>query len=178
MKSSHFANDTQSSRHDYCFSPMSPALSTIFSHDNHSQHLFGDLVSSSDFRETFDNQSSDGPALSTRQDYSMHECNNNRMFTNDSKPIRNAFHHDGHRHNDKCLVSSSDSDQLRANSDLFEWVLRYNSIEIGCMRPVQSFQALQLIFFSCIQRNFNTNRSEATLPRWASQIPWHHIWNV
>lgn len=122
MKSSHFANDTQSSRHDYCYSPMSPALSsTIFSYDNHSQHLFGDLVSSSDFRETFDNQSSDdGPALNTRQDYPMHECNNNQMFTNDSKSIRNGFQHDGHRHNDKSLVSSSDSDQLRANSDLFE----------------------------------------------------------
>lgn len=120
MKSSHFTKPQ--SRHDYCYSPMSPALSTIFSYDNHSQHLFGDVVPVSDcLLQTFDNQSDDGPAMDKRRDYSMHEYNNNKLFSNELKAARTHIQHDVRRNLiDKSLVSSSDSDQLRANSDLFE----------------------------------------------------------
>lgn len=137
MKSSHFAN-TQL-RHDYCYSQLSPALSTIYSHDNQSQHLFGDLVPTSDYLETFDNQSGNGRASDTRRDYAMHECNNNKTFSDESASMArsratatatamaaqpsspcSSIQHDGLRHLDKSLVSSTDSDQLRANIDIFE----------------------------------------------------------
>lgn len=134
MKSSHFAN-TQS-RHDFCYPQLSPSLSTIYSYDNQSQRLFGDPVARGDYFETFDNQSIKSPTVvDARHDYALHEYHNNRMF--DDEPVSTAraatstktptlsticssVQPDELRHLEKSLVSSTDSDQLRANSDLFE----------------------------------------------------------